>query len=153
MKICQRPAKLSDASTLLKWRNDPRVRDFSVNSLEITEIEHINWFTKRLSRQELEPFLFFESNGRAVAVARLDKVPGENENFEISILVDPNFQGYGIGTNVLRMTCESFFSYSANKTIIATVHRRNVISQKLFENEIFQRVGEDNEFFYYEKRC
>ena len=141
----------ADASVLLAWRNDPSVREFSLNPAQITALEHSRWFTARLEKQKSEPFLFFEVDGKTIGMTRLDMASESTNKFEISILVDPNYHGSGIGTKILSMTCETFFGLFPEKTIIAMVHQQNLISQKLFRNAGFEQKFEDGNFHGYEK--
>ena len=151
MEITQRAATSDDASILLTWRNDSRVREISLSPALISRDEHLVWFSSRFDKQSSEPFLFFEVDGKTVGMARLDLVSISSDKFEISILVDPNFQGKGVGARILSMICETFFDLFPKKTITAKVHQRNYISQKLFENASFEKKFEEGNFYNYEK--
>ena len=71
--------------------------------------------------------------------------------YEISILVDPNQQGRGMGTKILTLTCESFFDQYPNFAIIAYVHRSNYVSQKLFLRAGFELLPSLGDFVHFEK--
>jgi RimJ/RimL family protein N-acetyltransferase len=151
MEISQRSVTLFDADVLLSWRNDPSARDLSVNSEKISSIEHLQWFSARLKRIRLEPFFLFEVNQKVVGMSRLDSIPDDTGKYEISILVDPNQRGGGIGRQILKMTCESFFSIYGDKMITAKVHKKNIISQKLFIGAGFMLINSVSDFLSFEK--
>jgi RimJ/RimL family protein N-acetyltransferase len=151
MEISQRTATISDAAVLLTWRNDPSARAFSRHSAIILHSEHSKWFSARLKRIQSEPFFLFEANHKAIGMCRLDIISQFPDNYEISILIDPDEHGKGIGTQILRMTCESFFSMYPKKTIVARVHIYNFHSQKLFISEGFKSLNQFGNFIEFEK--
>ena len=151
MEITQRNATLDDAAVLLTWRNSPSAREFSQHSELIPVDEHFKWFSNRLQRVPTEPFLIFAVDHELIGVSRLDIVGGSTKKFEISILLDPNLRGKGLGTRVLNITCESFFNLHPDRTIVAKVHKHNFISQKLFSKAGFQLRASEGEFLHFEK--
>lgn len=151
MEITQRMATLSDADLLLTWRNNLRVREFSTRLDLIPIEEHLKWLTNRLQRVPLEPFLLFEASNKEIGMSRLDRILESTERYEISILVDPLQHSKGLGTRILKMTCEYFFSLYPDSTIIAKVHNRNIASLKLFSNAGFQLRTRNGDFHHLEK--
>ena len=151
MKITQRTATLADAATLLSWRNNSSARQFSLQPELIPSDEHLEWLTARLKRVQLEPFFLFAADHESVGMSRLDVAFESNGRYEISILVDPNQQGKGVGTKILYMTCETFFSLNPGDIMVAKVHQSNYVSQKLFINVGFQLVHSVGNFLHFEK--
>jgi RimJ/RimL family protein N-acetyltransferase len=151
MEITHRPATLGDAAVLLSWRNNSSAREYSMNSNIISNDEHLKWLSDRLKRVQLEPFLIFEKDAKLIGMCRLDVIPGLNCKNEISILVDSSQQGKKIGTRILEITCEFFFSLFPDKTVIANVHSSNFVSQKLFAGAGFNFISTEGEFLQFEK--
>ena len=151
MEITHRTATLDDAGILLTWRNDPSVREFSLNSELIPIDEHLKWLSDRLERTQIEPFFLFVADHRVIGMSRLDVVSEEADKYKISVLVDPNQHGKGIGTRILHITCETFFSLHSDYTIVAKVHKLNLVSQKLFTNAGFELLSSIGNFFDFEK--
>jgi len=151
MEITQRTATLGDADVLLTWRNNSSVREFSLHSELIPIDEHLKWLSNRLERVQIEPFFLFAAENRMIGMSRLDFVSGKTDKYEISILVDPDQHGNGLGTRILNLTCESFFTLHPDKTIIARVHERNLGSQKLFTNAGFKLQTLVDNFLHFEK--
>jgi RimJ/RimL family protein N-acetyltransferase len=151
MDITHRTATLGDAATLLTWRNNSSAREFSMNSEIIPMDEHLMWLSDRLGRTQLEPFLLFAIDGRLVGMSRLDAISGSDYKNEISILVDSDQHGKGIGTRILKIACDFFFDLQPDKTIVANVHRSNFVSQKLFKSAGFKLKTSEDEFLSFEK--
>jgi RimJ/RimL family protein N-acetyltransferase len=117
-----RPAQMSDAETLFRWRNDELTRAMSKNQGLVAWPDHINWLTARLAR----PGLFIaEIDGRAVGTFRVD---GD----EISYTVAPAHRGLGLGLQMLRMAYEMF------GPLRAEVYARNVASISIAERTGFR---------------
>jgi RimJ/RimL family protein N-acetyltransferase len=151
MNITQRNATLSDADVLLYWRNHPNVRRFSLQSELIPFGEHLKWLQKRLNRTQCEPFYLYEFEDELVGMCRLDLVVGAPGKYEVSILIDPDQHAKGLGTKVLAMSCESFFTIHPNDLIVAKIKRDNIVSKKLFENAGFVLQNNVGDFLYLEK--
>lgn len=93
-----RPARMSDAESLFRWRNDDLTRAMSRNSDQIVWQDHLNWLENRLSKPE--PSLFIaEIDGVAVGTFRVD---GD----EISYTVSPDHRRIGLGLKMLRKARE-----------------------------------------------
>ena len=151
MEITHRTARYSDAQELLAWRNSESARGFSVNADSIPLEEHLAWLSDRLERVKLEPFLIFVSKNELLGMSRLDAISGLEEDFEISILVNPSKQRLGIGTRILTMTCGIFSDLYPQKKIVARVHRNNFVSQKLFLRASFEMIENEGNYFKYVK--
>ena len=151
MKITQRTANLDDAAVLLAWHNNPSVREFSRHPGPVQNDEHLDWLTARLERVQFEPFFLFSVDSKAIGMSRLDVLSRSVSKFEISILVDPNQTGNGVGMKILNMTCETFFSLHPDYSIVANVHHYNIVSQKLFSRAGFELLSSEGNFLHFEK--
>jgi RimJ/RimL family protein N-acetyltransferase len=151
MEITHRTATLNDAAVLLAWRNSSSAREFSLNSEIIRIEEHLKWLSDRLERVQLEPFFVFSKGDSLIGMSRLDVVSGSDYKNEISILVDSSQHGKGIGARILNITCKSFFNLNPDKSIVANVHRSNLVSQKLFTSAGFRLISPNGEFLHFEK--
>lgn len=151
MNITQRTATLGDATMLLNWRNDKSARKFSRQSEKISPDEHIEWLIARLKRVHSEPFYLFDAEFKTIGMSRLDAISESPNKYEISILVEPNQHGKGVGTTILRLTCESFFILYPNYAIVAYINRDNYVSQKLFLSAGFELMSSRGKFLHFEK--
>jgi len=150
MKITFRNANFDDASLLFFWRNSPEARNFSQKSELISLNEHVEWFSSRLLRIGLEPFLIFFWDQKPVGSIRLELESNKSKKLFISIFVDPAYQGMGIGKKILDITCKKYLSVGET-TIIAKVQKTNLVSKKLFMKAGFELVSNSGEYIIFEK--
>lgn len=127
----------------LPWRNDPLVYAWTRTNRVIDLDEHKTWWEERKSRLEKEPvFAYFDKNS-FVGLLRLDlRSP---LTYEVGLIVNPSFRGFGYGKAMLFDICEYLSAERfANFEILAFVHAENAISRSLFESFNFvksSRVG------------
>jgi RimJ/RimL family protein N-acetyltransferase len=152
MIITQRTATLGDAAVILTWRNNPNTRKFSKNSEQIPDDQHLEWFRARLERIQFEPFFLYEAEFKTIGMSRFDITSGAANKFEISILVDPNEHGKGVGKKILDMACATLFGSHPDHTIVASVHQQNFISQRLFVSAGFELLPSVGDFLYFETK-
>ena len=151
MVISQRTATLSDASILLIWRNAQSVREFSLQSEPILLDQHLHWLSARLKRVRFEPLFLFLAEDNPIGMSRLDRLSDSINKYEVSILVDPNHHGKGIGRQILDMTCKSFFLLHPEKSLIARIHKDNFKSQSLFISAGFKLQSSTGSYVIFEK--
>ena len=144
-----RDIEYEDAFALLALRNAEEVRIKSRNSEVIEFSQHEGWLRKRISSNESAPFKVLEMNGQPVAYARLDYINAEVR--EISILVESNSRGIGLGAIVILKLIEIAQTLDGVNKLIATVHNGNNASIKLFEKIDFELSSDDGNFRIYEK--
>jgi RimJ/RimL family protein N-acetyltransferase len=119
-----RPAQMSDAETLFRWRNDELTRAMFKNSGVVPWPDHLRWLTARLER----PGLFIaEIDGIPVGTFRVD-------DDEISYTIAPEHRGKGYGLAMLIKAHEMFGSLRAE------IFPRNVPSIKIAERAGMQVV-------------
>lgn len=135
----------NDSETLLNWRNLPEVRKWSRNSQEIDLTTHQEWLKNRLS-DEASNNLFFiiENNKATVGMVRFDEI--RFEEYEISILVDPNYQNLGIAELGINLAVEHLLQIVGRAKIYAAIHFDNIASLKLFSKLNFQTTSKDENF-------
>lgn len=87
MSIRLRKAMMLDAENLLRWKNDPTMRKFSIVSHdEIRPEDHIKWLEKHL-----DEIYIIEDNDNVYGDIRI-------EGDGIAIKLAPEHRGKGIGT-------------------------------------------------------
>jgi RimJ/RimL family protein N-acetyltransferase len=148
MDLKLRNATIGDLFTLLAWRNSPEVRIYSKNREEITLDSHTNWLNQRILHLEIEPFWILEFHGSSVGYIRLDLDSGLEDIFLLSIAIDHNFRGKGIGTVAIQKVKECLKDFN-KKGILARVHAENEISRLLFEKNGFNLVNTKSNFIEY----
>ena len=149
MNASIRIASIIDADLLLNWRNDPIVRQFSKSDELISESQHIDWLKARFEKMPSEPLFIFVIDDIEAGTARLDKFLGNAEALEVSILLDPKFQGNGNSRILLNLVCDFAREELGAKKIVAHVHEMNIKSKGLFESEGFKYLRKQGLFLEY----
>jgi RimJ/RimL family protein N-acetyltransferase len=149
MDLILRNARLDDSTLLLAWRNSPDARKFSSSTEEISLESHRAWLKQRIARQDNEPFWIIELSHQLVGFIRLDLKRFSDSTFVISILIDNDFRGAGIGQAALKLMQNSLGD-SRRFRVLAKVHKNNIASKSLFEKSGFtvSEIGLD--FLEYE---
>ena len=136
-------ADKSDIKNVFELSNDDLVRANSINTNKILWDDHVNWFNNRIKNTK-EPFYIAEtSEGNFVAQIRFNK---EEDGFVISVSIDKNFRGKGLGSKVIEKASKKLNEYP----ITAYVKNDNIPSQKSFIKAGYMPDGQkiiNNEIF------
>ena len=141
-QIQLRPATSADINLVFNWQQLPQTRRYALTPRAPSWEEHQQWMKRKLSSACDYMYIIttsFEEQEHSVGMVRLDNA-GDNRVI-ISILIDPQYYGLGIGYAALNEVA----TRHSDKTIEATVKSENKASQKLFtkagyiqrEREIF----------------
>lgn len=110
-----RRAEWSDARNLLRWKNDPTMRKYSIVSHdEILWDNHVEWL-----KNHIDEIHVITDGNRDYGDVRL-------EGDDIAIKLDPNFRGMGIGTEAIKLAQEM------RTFLIAHIVTENLASLNLF---------------------
>src|SRR5436305_1500377 len=94
-----RAATADDELLILRWRNEASVRAASFDTAEISREQHHVWFARMLSDPNCTLFII-EEDGSPIGQVRLDRAGPDVA--EVSIALDPDARGKGIGREALR---------------------------------------------------
>ena len=92
-----RRATAADSENVLRWRNDPKIRQNSFDTAEIGRADHERWLAGVLGNPD-RLLLIAEHEGRPVGVLRYD-IAGDTAM--VSIYLAPGTGGHGYGPAVL----------------------------------------------------
>lgn len=145
MALRVRDVGYEDTDFLLEWRNALDVRIHSVNESLISVEEHKEWFNSRLEHLRAEPFWVFENELQIVGIVRFDKTINLNE-FQVSILINPNLRGLGHGEIILKHALTKFHSANESARITALVKNQNIASMRLFLGSGFISFEKQGDF-------
>ncbi len=135
-ELTWRFAATSDALTVFNWRNDPEVIRYTRSARPLEWKSHVEWMALHTADDYSSGlFLIFEVQEIPVATTRFEKIK-ESEG-EISILVDPRFQGKGLGARVIQITTEQIESRFGGLELVAYIDKRNFPSVKFFQKAGF----------------
>jgi UDP-2,4-diacetamido-2,4,6-trideoxy-beta-L-altropyranose hydrolase len=152
--ISLRPANMNDINQIFHWRNDERVRKWSLSSSMIDWEAHHTWFTNSLTNPERTLLVAMEAY-QSLGVVRFDK---EQDTVEISVYLSPTQIGKGLGLPLILASQDWAKTHLMGvKKILAKVLLENIPSQKVFVRAGFiehHRWSEQNEekgiVYYYE---
>ena len=149
MEIVFRDCEFSDSHLMCKWRNSVDVRLNSKNQHEISSDEHLDWFKGKLERKLREPFWAVEMDGQTVGFLRFEAVEVNSSIFEISIVVDPELRGQGIGTLIIELGILKLAPSFPKTTIRAYIRSSNIVSKKIFLKNGFSLSASKEDFDQY----
>ena len=141
---------LDDIDLMFEWRNHSSIRSNSFNSQELLLKDHENWFYNTLNSKSIFTYIF-ELDGEPVGVVRFSNdanIPAA----KISYLVDPTFQGKGLGTTILELGIEKNIEENSGlEKFYGYVIKDNYASIKIFEKLNFIKVSENDSELKFEK--
>ena len=139
-----REARASDADLLREWRNDPQTREASGSTDPVDAVEHAEWLERLLA--DPDRFLWIAAiGGRPAGQVRLERRRGFE--YEISVSVDAELRGSGIGPAIIRSGCELLWTRTNATRIVARVRDENIASAGAFAAAGFRRHGSDGDGF------
>ncbi len=146
-KIKLRKANNSDIKITFQWASNPKIRAFSFNKHIITKEEHALWFPSKLTENDCF-YLIAEMDNLPVGSIRFDLIGIE---VNISYLIDPEYQGKGLGQIILNKGIEFILDKAKEnkidfKKIVGFVMKTNIPSLKAFERLGFVKYEEDDKF-------
>ena len=132
------PAKLDDAEAAHAWRNDARTRRFFRNPTAVPLDEHVAWWSRTL-RDEKRRLLIGVCGNRAVGLIRFDV---EGEEAEVSIYIDPELTGLGLGNRLLEAAQRWVATQAARiRRVVAEVQPENAASAGAFRAAGFTQTN------------
>lgn len=132
------PAMLDHARAMWAWRNHPSIRMVSRQSAEIPFDDHLIWLQRTLARSDRHLWVAM-AGSRPVGVIRFDELP-EPGHAEVSLYLDPNLQGLGLGGRLLVAGEAWLRKRGGGVAIHAEVLPGNKGSQALFLSAGYRRV-------------
>ena len=130
-----RPATVADAELVHRWRNDPATRAVSGDQSEIDLAAHMRWFASSIAPGSGRHILVGEIGGAPVGVVRFDSrdVAEDRLQYEVSIFLDPDLYGLGLGPPMLRAAEEAMAAHvAAPMRVLAVTRPENLASQAMF---------------------
>lgn len=152
MKYNLRKVEEKDVQLLFNWVNDPDARFNAVNPKRITWEEHVTWFNSKLNDPSTHMYILGDINEN-LGIIRFDK---KLENFMISLSVDKNHRGKGLGNILLKEGIKNLNKIVSNIHLLAYIKKGNIGSEKIFFKNEFTLSGEELingvKFNVYEKK-
>jgi RimJ/RimL family protein N-acetyltransferase len=140
-----RRAGWEDCELLFRWRNDPRTRKHSFNPEAIAEAEHHKWFAASV-QDDRRILLLACADSKVVGVLRFDLLDEPLRTAEVSIYVDPERHGQGLGKEILK----GVEAWLKENTEIERLHAK-VMQDNRPSVEIFKGCGFRQKYILFEK--
>jgi UDP-2,4-diacetamido-2,4,6-trideoxy-beta-L-altropyranose hydrolase len=137
-----KPAKRTDSSYIYGLQIKPNVRQFFRNPSSPSLPEHEKWFDEIINSDNHVLFIIC-FGGINVGMLRVDALL--SEALEISIIIDPQFSGKGLG----KRTINELLLILPSRKIKAVIHSENLASKYLFEKSGFIFQASENDFLTY----
>ena len=135
-----KPASSLDESLLLRWANDPQVRQNSKTPQPIKSRNHTNWFKTSLSDPNRLILIASDAQGCPLGQIRFDRKSMSEESSQafIDLSLDRCARGRGLGKEllILALKCIST-NWGPNIEAIAEVFETNISSQSTFSKAGF----------------
>jgi ribosomal-protein-alanine N-acetyltransferase len=125
-------------------RNHPELRKVSINQKEINLIDHIKWFEEKYLKNKKNKCFVLNADNQTMGYCRLDL--NDNNEYMVSIALDPTLQGRGLGTKLLQ---EAIKLLNTDKTILAEVKTGNKPSLKLFQKNNFEIYDKNKDYIHF----
>lgn len=130
-----RPAYVDDEELLLKWVNDPLVRDSSFSSDVIAPEEHRAWLYKRLrDPDKCRVYIVETAEGLPIGQVRFELT---NDIWEIGFALDPAVRDKALGKKLLQAAIKGFRQSISGVLVFGRVKKDNAVSRKVFEDFTF----------------
>jgi len=134
-RVALRPATEDDIETTFRWQSIPLLRRYFHNTGTPTWDEHSTWFRARLCDPDCLIFII-QDTGEDAGVLRLERTG--HGKFMVSILVDPKFQGNGVGREALVLARRVFPAARLEAEILP----QNKPSESLFKSAGYLKSSE-----------
>lgn len=132
-----RTACIEDARLLYDWANDPEVRAMAFSSDPIDWEAHIRWLQKKLNAPNAYIYIAVKTH-EPIGQIRFDII--NNTEAQVDIHTKPGMRGKGIGSRIIDLGVNRFFSDSRMKTVHAVIKQENVKSRCAFQTAGFKAV-------------
>lgn len=133
-----RLATLDDARRLWEWRNEPATRAASFNTAVIEYTDHCRWLEQKISDRNVRFLIAVDSDQNDIGYARLNVI---EESAEISLSIDKNHRGKGIGSAFIRAVTDFALDNLKVRRVVARMKTENKVSVAAFLRAGFSIVG------------
>lgn len=141
--IMLRRCTYSDMDIIYKWINDDEVRNNSFNSEYIEYEVHVKWFNEKINSNNIYMYIILNNN-KEIGTIRLEK---HNSKAIISYLISNEYRGKGYGNKVIDLIKKEAIINNID-ILEAIVKKDNIASRKIFINNGFFEIEENNRYIY-----
>jgi len=143
-------ATKKDSEDLLSWRNHPSVRRYFFNNKPVSRGEHKRWFYSKMGDRSTSIYIARQGEDK-VGVIRFET--DRNSAAYVSVNLNPNFFGRGLGWRLIRLGTERVFNERRGvREAIAEIKISNITAQKAFSNAGYELAEKTRDKLIYKKK-
>lgn len=140
-KIYLRPMTRDDTDLIVRWRNNPRVRDNFIYQKPFTREGHLKWIEDKVESGEVIQFIICERDtDRPVGSVYFRDINREHNRAEYGIFIgEDDAAGHGIGSEACCLACEYGFMVEGWHKITLRALADNAAAIRSYEKTGFER--------------
>ena len=135
-----------DSKRIWEIRNHPLMRRNSNNQEETPFEKHDPWFENKYFKAGGNHCFVLENEEKVIGYCRFD-FDNNSDNYVVSIAVDADYQGKGLGNSFLEEALKAF--NAREKEVVAQTFKNNIPSGKIFRKNNFEIYKEDDNSYYF----
>lgn len=142
-KVLLRPIRWDDTEYIVKWRNNPNVRNNFIFREKFTNVMHENWMKTKVETGEVVQYIIEDlTNGQPVGSVYFRDIDEENDSAEYGIFIgEDSVRGKGMGTETAKLFVKFGLEKLGLHRIFLRVLRDNQTAYKSYEKAGFQKEG------------
>ncbi|MGX7666192.1 GNAT family N-acetyltransferase [Flavobacterium pedocola] len=153
-RLTLRQIRNEDAPELFALRSNPEVMQYIPREMpkQIDDaVKHIEFMRSLLEKGEaINWAICLKEKQKSIGIIGFFKIQPENHRAEIGYMLNPDFKGKGIMSEVLTAAIQYGFEGMKLHSIEAITHTENVSSWKLLEKKEFVREGHFKQDTYWQ---
>lgn len=125
-KVILRPVLESDVPSLMKWINDPRVRQFIQNVFPLTEGAEREWVANLAKKSDTNIVLIIEVDGKAIGNMGVHQINWKDRTATTGAIIgEVEYWGKGYGTDAKMVFLEYLFNTLNLHKVMSRVYAFN----------------------------
>lgn len=135
-----RPMTDEDTDLIVKWRNNPRVRNNFIYQKPFTAEGHRQWVETKVKTGQVIQFVICLPDGKPVGSVYFRDIDKEHQNAEYGIFIgEDDAVGKGIGSEVCKLSCAYCFEHEGWHKIRLRVLAENKSAARTYEKAGFKQ--------------
>ena len=138
---------LDEKKMVLKWRNNPNVKQWMFTSNNISIQDHLNYIDLLKLKKDKIYFLV-KNEDEYIGIIDFTNINFEKNEAELGLYSNPYLKG--VGKILMEQVCNYGFEKLNLDKLISTVFKNNISAIRLYEKFNFRVVNKDKEVIYME---
>lgn len=141
--VILRPIELKDTDNIIKWRNDPFIKQNFIFREDFTSEMHLHWMETKVSSGEVIQYIIEDvSDGRPVGSVYYRDIDYKNASAEFGIFIgESNARGRGFGAEATKLFTEFGFQELKLHRIFLRLLSHNKVAYMSYQGAGFETEG------------